>query len=330
MRIALDAMGGDYAPQETVKGAVEAVRSWTDLEVYLVGRGEAIKPILKETGYHGERLLLIEAPEVIEMGEHPVEAVKKKKQSSLVVANELVQEGKAEAVVSAGSTGAAMVSSLMRIGRLPSVERPGIASVFPTLSGVCVLIDAGANVDCRPSHLVQFAYMGSIYAEKVLGIPHPRVGLLNVGEEETKGNQLVQEVYPILKRSSLNFIGNVEGRDIPAGKAEVVVCDGFVGNVALKVFEGMASTIFTLLKQEITAHLSGKLGGLLLRPTFARIKRRMDYAEFGGAPLLGLKGVSIIAHGISDTRAIKNAIRVAKESVEKGVVQAISQVEFPR
>ncbi|MDI3280900.1 MAG: phosphate acyltransferase PlsX [Bacillota bacterium] len=323
MRIAVDAMGGDHAPAEIVRGAVEAVSAF-EVEVLLVGESQAVSAVLQKTGYRGERIILVEAPEVIGMDEHPVEALRKKKRSSLVVANELVRDGQADAVVSAGSTGAAMACSLLRLGKLPGIERPAIATTFPTLRGFSVLIDAGANADCRPVHLVKFAQMGALYAEKVLGVDNPRVGLLNIGEEETKGNELALAVYAELKKSSLNFIGNVEGRDVPAGKADVVVCDGFVGNVVLKFMEGMAGAIFHLLKEELSRDWRGMAGGLLLKPAFKRILRRTDYAEYGGAPLLGLKGVSIIAHGSSNARAIRNAIRVAKESVEKGVVEAIA------
>lgn len=323
VRVAVDAMGGDHAPAEIVQGAVEAVSAF-DVEVLLVGESQAVSAVLQKTGYRGERIILVEAPEVIGMDEHPVEALRKKKRSSLVVANELVRDGQADAVVSAGSTGAAMACSLLRLGKLPGIERPAIATAFPTLRGFSILIDAGANADCRPVHLVKFAQMGALYAEKVLGVEDPRVGLLNIGEEETKGNELVLAAYAELKKSALNFIGNIEGRDVPTGKADVVVCDGFVGNVVLKFMEGMAGAIFHLLKEELSRDWRGMAGGFLLKPAFKQILRKTDYAEYGGAPLLGLKGVSIIAHGSSNARAIRNAIRVAKESVEKKVVEAIA------
>ncbi len=325
MKIAIDAMGGDFAPGEIVRGSVEAVTAFP-VEIILVGREEAIEPLLRQEGYRGEAISIIHAPEVIGMDEHPVNAIKEKKTASIVVATELVRDGKAQAVVSAGSTGAAMASALLRLGRIRGVERPAIGSPFPTLKGVSLLADAGANADCRPSHLVQFAHMGSVYAERVWGMPSPSVGLLNIGEEAAKGNELTQEVYGRLRGSGLNFIGNVEGRDVPAGKAQVVVCDGFVGNVVLKLAEGLAGALFAMMKEEYQAGLTARVGSALLLPGLRRIKRRMDYTEYGGAPLLGVNGVAIISHGSSNAKAIRNAIRVAKEAVEKDVVGTIARV----
>ncbi len=325
MKIAIDAMGGDFAPGEIVRGAVEAVKAYP-VELLLVGQKEAVESTLRKEGYLGEAITVVDAPEVIGMNEHPVNAIKEKKKASIVVATELVRDGEAQAVVSAGNTGAAMASALLRLGRIKGVERPAIGSPFPTLRGVSLLADAGANADCRPNQLVQFAQMGSIYAERVWGISSPSVGLLNIGEEEAKGNELTLEVYGRLKESGLNFIGNVEGRDIPAGKAQVVVCDGFVGNVVLKLTEGLAGAIFAMMKEEFQANLVARAGSALLLPGLRKIKKRMDYTEYGGAPLLGINGVSIISHGSSNAKAIRNAIRAAKEAVEKDVVGTIARV----
>ena len=322
IRVAVDAMGGDHGPEVVVEGVVQAVRDFP-VEVILVGDEARVQAALKAKGRH-DAISIVHASDVVAMGAHPVEAVKRQKDSSIVVACRLVKEGQAHAVVSAGSTGAAMASSLLQWGRVKGIERPAIGTVLPSRTGRCLLLDAGAQVDCRPKHLAQFAVMGSIYAERVLGIERPKVGLLNIGEEETKGNDVVLEAYAQLKElRNINFIGNVEGRDILPGNVDVVVCDGFVGNVVLKFAEGMAAAIFDLLKESINGDGRSRLGGFLLRPSLKRLWKRMDYTEYGGAPLLGVKGVSIISHGSSNAKAIRNAVRVAREAVAGRIVEAI-------
>jgi len=326
VKIAVDAMGGDHAPGEIVRGAVEAAREYRQ-KIILVGDQEKIMLELGQSP--PEQIEVFHAPEVIAMGEHPAVAVRKKKQSSIVQAVRLVREGEAMAVVSAGSTGAAMVASLLGLGRIQGIDRPAIASILPRNGGATLLIDAGANVDCKPQHLLQFAIMGSLYAEKILGIPSPRVGLLNVGEEETKGNELTLAAFPLLRQAeNINFTGNVEGRDIFAGTVDVVVCDGFVGNIVLKAGEGLAIALLKMIKEEVTRSWLAKMGTALATSAFRCFEKRIDYAEYGGAPLLGVNGVSIICHGSSTARAIKNAIKRAREAVEAGLVDAIkSNVE---
>lgn len=323
MKIALDAMGGDYAPAEIVKGALAALKLNEDLHIVLVGKEDIIKKFLPEYGKE-DRISICPCEEVIGMDEHPAIAYRKKKDASISVATRLVKEQRADAVVSAGSTGAQMVAALFGLGRIPGIDRPAIGTLIPTLAGSKLLLDAGANADCRPEHLVQFALMGSIYANKILGYARPRVGLVNIGEEPSKGNELTLQTYDLLSKiTELNFIGNIEGRDIPAGKADVMVCDGFVGNTILKVIEGTAGAIFTLLKQELGKNFTSKLGATLLAPGLRNLKARLDYAEYGGAPLLGVKGISIICHGSSKATAIKNAIRVAMECVQNNFVETL-------
>ena len=321
MRIALDAMGGDYAPAEIVKGALLAAKEYNQ-EIVLVGDKSAIEEQL--SGDFADGLITVEhAPEVIEMGEHPAAAIRRKRSSSIVVANALVKQGAAAAVISAGNTGAAMAASLFGLGRIEGIDRPAISTVVPTLKGLMVLVDAGANVDCKPHHLKQFALMGSIYAEKVLNIPNPRVKLINIGSEEGKGNELTQTVYRMLKEmDNINFAGNIEGRELLHGDTDVAVCDGFVGNVVLKTVEGAAAAMVRMVKEGLNSSASN-IAPESLNEAFLGITRRMDYSEYGGAPLLGVNGVSIISHGSSKARAIKNAVCVAKESVENGLVAAI-------
>jgi glycerol-3-phosphate acyltransferase PlsX len=257
------------------------------------------------------------------MDEHPASSVRKKKGSSIVQANLLVKEGSAQAVVSAGSTGAAMAASLLYLGRIKGIDRPAIASVLPTMKGGTVLLDVGANVDCKPQYLLQFAIMGNLYASKILGIIKPRVGLLNIGEEETKGNELTLAAFPLLRQSGIDFIGNVEGREVFSGDIDVIVCDGFVGNIVLKTSEGLAMALKSMIKQEISCSITAKLGILLTLPSLKRFRQRIDYTEYGGAPLLGINGISVISHGSSTAKAIKNAIRVAADAVENGLVSSI-------
>lgn len=320
MKIAVDAMGGDHAPGEIVRGAVEAAREYRQ-EVILVGDQEKISAELG--GAPPGFIEILHAPEIIAMGEHPAVAVRRKKQSSIVQAVKLVQEGKAAAVVSAGSTGAAMAAALLGLGRIRGIDRPAIASILPRRVGTTVLLDAGANVDCKPHNLLQFGIMGSLYAEKILGVLMPRVGLLNVGEEETKGNELTLAAFPLLREARINFLGNVEGRDIFAGTVDVVVCDGFVGNIVLKAGEGLAAALIHMVKEEVSKSWLAKMGTAMAIPALKGFKRRVDYAEYGGAPLLGVNGVVIICHGSSTSRAIKNAIKRAREAVENRLVDAI-------
>lgn len=323
MKIAVDAMGGDYAPEEIVNGAVLACRE-LGAEVILVGNEGKISNILKNQSVSGLKLEILNATEIIEMGDHPANAVKKKKDSSLVVANRLVKDGTAAAVISAGNTGAAMSASLLILGRIKGINRPAIASPMPTNIGVSVLLDAGANADCDPVNLAQFAMMGSIYAEQVFGFAKPRVGLLSIGEEETKGNKLTVEAHQLIKQSGLNFIGNIEGRDVHHGECEVIVCDGFVGNIVLKLSEGLAGALFGQIKTALTKNVVTTVGAILAKSAFKSLKARMDYTEYGGAPLLGLNGISIISHGSSNAKAIKNAIRAAIKAVNEDVIGKIA------
>ena len=328
MRIALDVMGGDKAPQVTVKGAVQAAKEADALgieEIILVGDSGAIKKELSSLGASNLPLSIKPAKEVITPDEAAASAVKQKKDSSIVVATNLVKEGKAQALVSAGHTGAVMASCLINLKRLKSIARPAIATLVPNIKGVTVLLDAGANVDCKPKHLGQFALMGSVYAHYILGIEEPRVGLLSIGEEKSKGNELTFETYKLLENSPLNFVGNVEGKDIANGAVDVVVCDGFVGNVLLKFGEGLAEMIMAELKEELSKGFLLKLGAFISRPAFVSLKKRLDYSEYGGAPLLGTNGVCIISHGKSSSKAIKNALRVASEFVAHKVNQHIEE-----
>jgi phosphate acyltransferase len=325
MKIAVDAMGGDYAPDEIVLGAIEAAREY-QCDIILVGDQDRIQKLIDANGANDLPLSIYPASEIIEMHEHPSIAIRKKKDASVVVATRLVKEGKADIVISAGSTGAAVAAALLGLGRIPGIERPTIATPMPNLTGTTILLDSGANVDSKPKHLLQNAIMGAVYAATILGIPNPRVGLLNIGEEETKGNELVLDTYPLLKQAPINFIGNVEGRDIPKGTVDVVVCDGFVGNVVLKLSEGLASAIMTLMKKEIEAQgFFTKMAAALVLPALRGLRKKLDYAEYGGAPLLGVDGGFIISHGSSKAKAIKNSIRVARDFVENRVVENIRQ-----
>lgn len=322
MRIALDAMGGDHAPAETVAGAVAAAREY-HLEVALVGRTAAIEAELAKHDTNGLSLPIIEAPDLIEMDEHPANAARRKPNSSINVALRQVKEGHAAAMISAGNSGAVMAAALFVLGRIPGIERPAIGAVLPTPDRHVLLIDAGANTDPKPAQLVQFGQMGAIFMEKVRGVKNPRVGLLANGEEATKGNELIQATHPLLAASGVNFIGNIEGKDLPAGVADVVVTDGYTGNVALKLTEGVATMLLGMIRTELTANLFSKLLAAGLRPAFNRVRARLDYREVGGAPLLGVNGVVVIAHGRSDARAITSAIRASKEAAEGGTVEAI-------
>ncbi len=320
MRIAVDGMGGDNAPSEIVSGAAQAAAEY-GFEVIVVGRPDAVQPLLAP---HSQ-LRFVPATQVIEMDEHPAQAVRSKPDSSMAVCARMCKQDQADGWVSAGNSGAIMAAALLIQGRLRGVERPAIGSVVPTQDGVAYFLDVGANVDSKPEFMVQFAQMGSAYAERMLGRAQPRVGLLSNGEEPGKGDQLVREVYGRLQRSGLNFIGNVEGKDVFAGKADVVVADGFVGNIAIKMAEATADFLFKSLRDEIPSSLQGKLGGVLIRPGIRKIRDRIDWREFGGAPLLGIDGVAVVAHGRSDARAVKNAIRVAAEAASKGLTGKIRE-----
>ena len=327
MRVALDAMGGDNAPGEVVLGAIQAAREYR-MGVYLVGREDAIRAELAKHDTSGLDLPLVHTDEIIEMDEHPASAVRRKKNASMTLALQLVRDGSALGAVSAGNSGAMMAASLFTLKRIEGVDRPALGTIFPTRDGVSFVLDVGANTDCKPEYLQQFALMGSIYMERIFSIASPRVGLLANGEEETKGNELVQQTHQLLKAHAatlgINFIGNIEGREVPAGGADVVVCDGFVGNVVLKLGEGMAETLLGMLRTQMTSSLPNKLAAAVLQPGLRKIFRRLDYAEYGGVPLLGINGSAIVAHGRSNAKAIKNALRVARQTSETNIVDAIA------
>lgn len=327
MKIAVDVMGTDYGPRELVLGAVQAVKAY-NCEVALVGDSEIIKSLLAEyKADHEPKITIYHSSQVINMDEHPGIAVKTKKDASIVVATKLLREKECDALVSSGSTGAAVAAALFGLGRIRGIERPAIATPIPSLTGTTVVLDSGAKVDAKPEHMVQSAIMGSVYAELMLKIKKPRVGLLNIGEEETKGNEQALATYPLLKAEEhINFVGNVEGRDINNGTVDVVVCDGFVGNVVLKFAEGLASAIMKLMKEAIMGGgLLAKLGGLLIKPAMGGLKKRLDPAEYGGALLLGVKAPFIICHGSSKAKAIKNAIGVAIDFAKRDVVEHIAE-----
>lgn len=318
MRIAVDAMGGDHAPDEVVRGAAQASREY-GIEISVVGLPAQVHPLLDS--HPG--LQLVPCTQVIEMDEHPAQAVRSKPDSSICVCARLCKEGRADGWASAGNSGAIMAAALLIQGRIKGVERPAIGSVVPTQDGLAYFLDVGANVDSKPEYLVQFAGMGAVYAREMLGRTAPRVGLLSNGEEEGKGDELVREATRRLKSSMPGFVGNIEPKDIYAARADVVVADGFVGNVAIKMAEATADFLFRSLRDEIPKTLPGKLGGLLIRPRVQQLRARIDWREFGGAPLLGIDGVAVVAHGRSDARAVKNAIRVTKEAVENQLVGKI-------
>ena len=324
--IALDAMGGDLFPRPEIEGALQAARAF-DVRVILVGREEVVRKELdRHPNWQSLPIEIKHASEQITMEDSAGKAVRSKKDSSIRVASRLVRDGVAQGVVSAGNTGAVMATAKMTQGMLPGVDRPALASAFPTLNGKpAVMLDVGANVDCTPNMLAQFAVMGEAYSRVIFRTERPRVGILSIGEEEHKGNSLTHDVYPILKAMKhLNFVGNVEGRDVYTGAADVIVCDGFVGNVALKVSEGLVEVVGKLLKQSLKASVTRQVGAYLARGAFNDFKKRVDYSEYGGAPLLGLNGICVICHGRSNAKAIKNAIRIAKEFAEGKINQRIA------
>ncbi|HXH83875.1 MAG TPA: phosphate acyltransferase PlsX [Candidatus Tectomicrobia bacterium] len=322
MKIAVDAMGGDHGPAVVVEGAVAAAREF-GLSVVLVGDRPTIEAEIARLHAGSLGLDVRHASQVVEMAESPSQALRRKRDSSLRIAAELVRDGEASAFVSAGNTGAAMAIAMFVIGVLRGIDRPAIAAVLPNLRGYTVLLDVGANVAPKPWHLFQFALMGHVYARDILGMEQPRVGLLSVGEEEGKGNDLTREAYELLKESRLNFVGNVEGRDIYNGQCDVVVTDGFTGNVALKISESLAEMLGAMIREELTRDLRSKLGAALATPAFTRFRKRVDYTELGGAPLLGIDGAAIICHGASPVKAIKNAVRVAAEWAKAGLNEHI-------
>ncbi len=316
--IAIDAMGGDFAPAHPVAGAVMAAREF-GCRILLVGQSEAIGQELRKHVVSGLPLVIQNATQVVGMDESPVTAFRRKKDSSIRIAANCVREGRASGLVSAGNTGAVMATSKMVLGVLEGVERPALCAVVPNLRGLSVWLDVGANIECRPVHLVQFAIMGHLYAREVLGVKSPRVGLMSIGEEDSKGNEVTRETLRILRETSLNFIGNVEGRDVFSGDADVIVCDGFIGNVSLKAVESAADAIFHFMREEIRKSALARLGYLLARPALRSFRRKVDYAEYGGVPLLGVRGASIISHGGSSPRAIKNAVRVGIDFIQNRV-----------
>ncbi len=316
MKLAIDAMGGDNAPQAVVEGVMKAISAFPDLEVTLIGQESKINSYLTDSN----RITILHTDEVIEATDEPVRAVRRKKNASMVLMANEVKEGRADGCISAGNTGALMTAGLFVIGRIEGIERPALSPTLPTLNGKGFLfLDVGANVDAKPEHLLQYAIMGSIYAEKVRGIKNPRVGLLNVGTEDKKGNELTKQTFELLKETNLNFVGNVESRDLMESVADVVVTDGFTGNIALKTIEGTALSVFSMLKSALTSNLKSKIAAGILKPQLKGIKQQMDYSEYGGAALFGLKAPVIKAHGSSDANAIYNAIRQTREMVSNDV-----------
>ena len=315
-------MGGDFAPQVVLEGGLLAAREY-DIPLILVGPRHVIEPFIAASGARHGSLEVCHAPEVVTMDEHPAGAIRQKPLSSIAVGLDLVKNGQADAFVSAGNTGAVMATALLRLGRLPGIERPALGAMLPTTSGRCLLLDVGANADCKPGYLLQFAHMGVAYMQ-AMGMSDVRVGLLNIGEEETKGNQLSLEAHQLLAKSGLHFLGNVEGKDLTRGAADVVVTDGFTGNVIIKTAEGLGEMVVQQIREVLTSKLQYKLAAALLLPAIKELARRFDYSESGGVPLLGVNGVVVIGHGRSNARAIQQAVLVASRAVEGNVVQAIS------
>ena len=325
MKIFVDAMGGDNAPEAPVKGTLEALRRFPGLEVVLAGDLKQLEPFLAGSDDVKSRLTLLDAPEVITNNESPVMGVRKKVNSATVVGMLQVRNGEADGFVSAGSTGAVLAGGMFRLGRIPGIERPALAPLLPNGKGHFLLIDCGANVDCRPEYLVQFGLMGDAYMKGVMGLREPRVGLINIGAEAEKGNALVKETYPRMEKAPYRFIGNVEARDITADQADVLVCDGFSGNLVLKFMEGVAGTLMGIIKKEMMADIRGKIGGLIAKPAFRRVKKVMDYTEVGGAPLLGVQGAVVKAHGSSNAHAFACAIGQCVKMVDGKVAQTIAE-----
>jgi len=324
MRVALDAMGGDYAPAVTIEGAIETVNDFEGIDVILVGDENSIKRELDSKRYLPNRISIKHASQVVGMDEAPAAAIRKKRDSSIGRAIELVKNGEADAMVSAGHSGVVMATALLFLRTSPGVDRPAIATIMPTLKAPFVLIDAGANLYCKPENLYQFGLMGSAYCSAIFGRTEAKVALLSIGEEDTKGNELTKESFKLLKKADINFIGNVDGKDIFTGIADVIVCDGFTGNVVLKISEGLADAIVKILKREIAEQSAGRIAYLLMKSALISFKKKTDYDEYGGAPLLGINGTCIISHGRSSAKAIKNALRVAADFSEKRVYEVIA------
>ena len=327
VKVALDAMGGDNAPVAIVQGAIDAIKTSGDIKVYLVGKEALVREELAKYNYNAEQVEVVDATEVIEMAEPPVMAIRKKKDSSIVKALHLVKDGTCDAFVSAGSSGAVLVGGQLIVGRIKGVERPPMAPLIPTETGASLLIDCGANVDARPSHLVQFAKMGSVFMENVMGIKNPKVAIVNIGAEEEKGNVLVKETFPMLKNTpEINFIGSIEARDIPKGYADVIVCEAFVGNVILKLYEGVGGTLIKKVKEGMMTSLRSKIGALLVKPALKTCLKAFDLEEYGGAPLLGLKGLVVKTHGSSKAVEIKNTILQCKTFKEQNINEKIKNI----
>lgn len=331
-KVALDAMGGDHAPKEMVKGAVDAVNQRPDIQVFLVGKEEVIEKELSEYTYPKNQIEVVNATEKIETAEPPVMAIRRKKDSSIVVAMNMVKKGEADAFVSAGSSGAILVGGQVLVGRIKGVERPPLAPLIPTAKGVSLLIDCGANVDARPSHLVQFAKMGAIYMEHIMGVKYPKVGIVNIGAEEEKGNALVKDTFPLLKEcTDINFVGSVEARDIPNGDVDVIVCEAFVGNVILKLYEGVGATLIRKIKDSMMGSLRSKIGALLVKPAMKATLKNFDASEHGGAPLLGLNGLVVKTHGSSKAKEVCNSIiqcvLFKEQDINSKIKDRISQSE---
>jgi len=325
-KVALDVMGGDNAPVEIVKGAMDAVNKREDIKIFLVGQENIVQKELEKYTYDKDQIEVIDAPEVIETAEPPVMAIRKKKQSSIVVAMNMVKKGEADAFVSAGSSGAILVGGQLLVGRIKGVERPPLAPLLPTEKGVSLLIDCGANVDARPSHLVQFAKMGSIYMEHVVGVKNPKVAIVNIGAEEEKGNALVKETFPLLKEcEDINFIGSIEAREIPHGMADVIVCEAFVGNVILKLYEGVGAVLISKVKKGMMTSLRSKIGALLVKPALKETLKSFDASEHGGAPLLGLNGLVVKTHGSSKAKEVSNSIIQCVTFKEQGINEKIKE-----
>lgn len=328
MKIAVDGMGGDFSPYAVIEGCVEALKVYKDLEIVITGPTDLINKELSKYEYDNNKITILEAREIISNNDHPVMAIRRKKNSSLYKALELVKNKEVDAVISAGSTGAFLAGATLVVGRIKGVNRPALAPVMPGKNGPFMVIDCGANAECKPINLLQFAKMGEVYFENVLNVSSPSIGLVNIGTEEEKGNELTKESHKLLRECNFNFVGNVEPREIPEGNVNVLVCDGFVGNTILKMYEGVASTIFKTLKEEIMSSFSTKVGGLLLKPVFNEFKKKFDYKEYGGAAFLGVDGICIKAHGSSDGKAIKNAISQSITFYNNKVIEKIkNQIE---
>lgn len=325
MRIVVDAYGGDHAPTEVVRGALMAVRELENVELIFTGKEEELSALLKEETYPEERVSIRNATEVITNDDSPVQATRTKKDSSLMVALSILKNKEADAMVSAGNTGAYFAGAFRVLGRIKGVKRPALATFIPTLTGGSILLDVGANTDCKPEHLLQFAEMGAVYAEDVLKIKNPRVGIVNIGAEEAKGDELSKTAHQLLKTSKVNFVGNIEARQVPAGDADVIVCDGFVGNVIIKLMEGMASSMFGMIKKVFMKNIFTKLCAAVLKPGLREVKKKADYSEYGGAPILGIDAAVIKAHGSSKAKAFYNAVKSAANFAESGAMERLRQ-----